>query len=760
MKLFICCRSKYSGCNFSNHKQMAVSNNKTRKILGSERMEESSCQSRKWENLDIDLLNKIYSYIPISELSSNVCSVCKSWQLGCWEFLFWRKNMLDLSLAMPFIGNLDSGTERSMVNRDIIREWFMHVDVKLMKLLKSLMNGKDAHGLSLEYWRSSIKDIFIPKDLDISDELLLYLAERTPGLESLVLSRLSRISREGFAKALKNAKVVLKSLPKLKTIKFEGACLFRGESYSLLWTESSMLEAIYLSDCFLMREDLINLDKAQSISTNNFFPSASVTSSGRPVLLQNEVECNLLSNVDLEPDDNSNPNFFPPLKSGLLILTTHRLLWLSSSASANSNSTSTAAAVPLSAITHILSSKRSIKSVFHSPRFRFQVPVTGDNRVAETAPDSVPGRNTGSKSVVITAVVRGKGDWEVFVAKLWECWKGRAWEVTSEKVGGTGSGLSSSSSSGTGPGRGGLYGSDGSVRMVGVAGILRREQEKWESTDKSMQEAFQDLNALMSKAKEMVMLAEKMKQKLLSGSNSHTGSTNEEEVGSKEDMQELLLSVGIISPVTKESAGALYHQQLSRQLADFVKIPLERAGGMINLIDIYCLFNRARGTALISPDDLLQACSLWEKFDVPVMLRKFDSGVMVIQNKSHSDEEVFARIKALVTKPEALQAGISASDAAMALGIAPAMAKEHLLTAESRGLLCRDISPDGFRFYFNLFPEIVLDDLYLVKEHGIYSAWVKAAAVSGLKILEPLTDQMDVPDFDDKRYSELVHRSG
>ncbi|XP_031280853.1 putative F-box/LRR-repeat protein 23 [Pistacia vera] len=145
----------------------------------------------------------------------------------------------------------------------------------------------------------------------ISDELL-YLAERTPGLESLVLSRLSRISREGFAKALsnwknvkqicfgrfsgiyfkqiieeigrncteltslhihhpclhlnaENAKVVLKNLPKLKTIKFEGACLFRGESYSLLWTESSMLEAIYFSDCFLMREDLINLDKAQSI---------------------------------------------------------------------------------------------------------------------------------------------------------------------------------------------------------------------------------------------------------------------------------------------------------------------------------------------------------------------------------------------------------------------------------------------------------------------------------------------------------------
>ncbi|KAI3857613.1 hypothetical protein MKW98_028877 [Papaver atlanticum] len=107
------------------------------------------------------------------------------------------------------------------------------------------------------------------------------------------------------------------------------------------------------------------------------------------------------------------------------------------------------------------------------------------------------------------------------------------------------------------------------------------------------------------KAKEMVMLAEKTRLKLLSGPTCQP-STTDEEMGSKQDMQDWLLSVGIASPVTKESAGALYHQQLSRQLADFVKIPLERAGGMIALIDVYCLFNRARGTELISPVDLLQ----------------------------------------------------------------------------------------------------------------------------------------------------------
>lgn len=52
--------------------------------------------------------------------------------------------------------------------------------------------------------------------------------------------------------------------------------------------------------------------------------------------------------------------------------------------------------------------------------------------------------------------------------------------------------------------------------------------------------------------------------------------------------------------------GARYHTELSRQLADFLEGPLARCGGMISLPDVYCLFNRARGTELVSPDDLLQ----------------------------------------------------------------------------------------------------------------------------------------------------------
>lgn len=307
---------------------------------------------------------------------------------------------------------------------------------------------------------------------------------------------------------------------------------------------------------------------------------------------------------------------------------------------------------------------------------------------------------------------------DVFYGRLVEAIRARAWEVAAAAVPASGASVAEGA-----PAR-----EDLAIRMpvVGVSGILRKEQETWESAGQNLQDAFQDLNALMSKAKEMMELAEKMRQKLLTNQSN----SGDEEMGSKQDMQDLLLSVGIVSPVTKETAGALYHQQLSRQLADFVRVPVERAGGMMALVDVYCLFNRARGTELISPEDLLQACSLWDKFDVPVMLRKFDSGVKVIQTKTHSDEEVFARISSLAQKPDALQKGISPTDAAFTLGIAPALAKEHLLNAENKGLLCRDVSPDGFRFYINLFNEIDPQNIYLTKTHGVYHTWISVATAA------------------------------
>ena len=66
------------------------------------------------------------------------------------------------------------------------------------------------------------------------------------------------------------------------------------------------------------------------------------------------------------------------------------------------------------------------------------------------------------------------------------------------------------------------------------------------------------------------------------------------------------------------------------------------------LTDVYCRVNRARGLELLSPEDLLHACRLLESMKLPMVLRTFDSGVMVLQSLSQSDIKISEGVVELV----------------------------------------------------------------------------------------------------------------
>ncbi len=71
----------------------------------------------------------------------------------------------------------------------------------------------------------------------------------------------------------------------------------------------------------------------------------------------------------------------------------------------------------------------------------------------------------------------------------------------------------------------------------------------------------------------------------------------------------------------------------SSQLADFLVGPVSKAGGMMPLPDVYCLFNRARGDQLVSPEDLRSALAHFPAINASLVLREFASGVKVVQSK-------------------------------------------------------------------------------------------------------------------------------
>ena len=66
---------------------------------------------------------------------------------------------------------------------------------------------------------------------------------------------------------------------------------------------------------------------------------------------------------------------------------------------------------------------------------------------------------------------------------------------------------SSSSFQGQGPQQHQMF----STSSAGISGLIRREDERHKEIDQTMSESFKDVDALMNKAKELVELAERMK---------------------------------------------------------------------------------------------------------------------------------------------------------------------------------------------------------------------------------------------------------
>jgi len=233
------------------------------------------------------------------------------------------------------------------------------------------------------------------------------------------------------------------------------------------------------------------------------------------------------------------------------------------------------------------------------------------------------------------------------------------------------------------------------VIKSGLGSIFKMEEEKQKRTSQAIDDAFQDLTSLMCKAEEMVKIADQF----------YSSINRKEASAAEQDTIDELIGMGITSPVTKESAGSLYHDQLSRQLSDFLEERLKRVGGMMTLPDVYCLYNRARGAELVSPDDLIRAAKLFGKLHIPLKLRTFQSGVMVIQSAAHDEDAICQRISEMLKTEDPLQLSqaLTAVDLAAALNVPLTIAEEHLLLAERKGVLCRDDGPFGLRFYLNFF---------------------------------------------------------
>ncbi|RKP06860.1 EAP30/Vps36 family-domain-containing protein [Thamnocephalis sphaerospora] len=168
-------------------------------------------------------------------------------------------------------------------------------------------------------------------------------------------------------------------------------------------------------------------------------------------------------------------------------------------------------------------------------------------------------------------------------------------------------------------------------QLGGINGLLQAIDQTSHGTEKTLISAFADLDSLMAKAAEMVTLAETIASRL----DERAGAASAGATSSKESnmtLASLLTQLDIQNPVTKDTAGSAYYEELACEFSGFLAPMLASKAGAIALADAYCLFNRARGIELVSPQDLRRACDLAATLGLPMRIRRFASGLLAVQH--------------------------------------------------------------------------------------------------------------------------------
>ena len=200
----------------------------------------------------------------------------------------------------------------------------------------------------------------------------------------------------------------------------------------------------------------------------------------------------------------------------------------------------------------------------------------------------------------------------------------------------------------------------------------------------------------------MVKIAQSIKNKIRSKELSENEMSEIQEV-----MFNMGMTEGFTSHVSKEISGKKFYQDLAKEIEKFLDkvINSERFSGVIGLIDLFCLYNRARGTDLVSPEDMNIACAAMHEFSQKYMIKSYTkSGIKTIQLKSFNEVAYFEKLAAKLSE----NPGMTADRIASLLKINVTVIREQITQAEALGYICIDESHEGLRYHPNLFRTFTL----------------------------------------------------
>ncbi len=95
----------------------------------------------------------------------------------------------------------------------------------------------------------------------------------------------------------------------------------------------------------------------------------------------------------------------------------------------------------------------------------------------------------------------------------------------------------------------------------------------------------------------------------------------------------------------------------------------------------------------------MNACTTLQSQNIGLKLVKYESGLKVLQCDSYNSNAMSNQILDLIEK----SGSVSAHDLAISANVSIALARQRLIDCENAGIICRDESIEGLRFYPNKF---------------------------------------------------------
>uniref|UniRef100_V5EQS9 Vacuolar protein-sorting-associated protein 36 n=1 Tax=Kalmanozyma brasiliensis (strain GHG001) TaxID=1365824 RepID=V5EQS9_KALBG len=230
-----------------------------------------------------------------------------------------------------------------------------------------------------------------------------------------------------------------------------------------------------------------------------------------------------------------------------------------------------------------------------------------------------------------------------------------------------------------------LDGRSAALKRVGIDGILSSVDSTSRAQNDDMHGALKDLEALMRKAKQMVEFAEALnakltKQEQAAAAAREAGLPDAAPLPDQEAatlIRSSLVQLGLPAPAITEDMARdqdEYHRELARELAGLLlgtggraaglmgagKIAAKgkssdtlprisddelKGRGLVGLDEVWCVWNRARGVALVPPQALRSAAAFLPDITSPsVRIKTFRSGLSVLHTPRYSDDAFASRI--------------------------------------------------------------------------------------------------------------------